>query len=75
MYCQKVKNTEQFLLSDENGFLEIVDLENDELKLVEKVYYHDINDLYLFKVDGVMMHNFILEDDVVDWLRKTIEVV
>ena len=69
-----VVNTEDFLLTNENGFLEILDLKEDVRKKVECVYYHNTNDLYLFKVNGIIMHNFILKDEVVTWVKENTEV-
>jgi len=71
---QTVVNSEEFLLTNENGFLEILDLKEDVRKKVECVYYHNTNDLYLFKVDGIIMHNFILKDEVVSWVKENTEV-
>jgi hypothetical protein len=70
----QVENSKEFLLTNENGFLEILDLKEDVRKKVECVYYHTNNDLYLFKVDGIIMHNFILTDEVVSWVKENTEV-
>jgi hypothetical protein len=71
---KSVVNTDKFLLSFENDTFEVIDLENDKRLLVEKVYYHDTNELYLFKIDGIIMHNFILDDETVAWMEDKIEI-
>jgi hypothetical protein len=71
---KSVVNTDKFLLSFENDTFEVIDLENDKRLLVEKVYYHDTNELYLFKIDGIIMHNFILDEETVEWLKDKIEI-
>jgi hypothetical protein len=71
---KSVVNTDKFLLSFENDTFEVIDLENDKRLLVETVYYHDTNELYLFKIDGIIMHNFILDEETVEWLKDKIEI-
>lgn len=71
---KRVVNTDKFLLSYENDILEVLDLENEKRLLVQKVYYHNTNDLYLFKIDGIIMHNFILDRETVLWLEDKVEI-
>jgi hypothetical protein len=71
---QRVENSEQYVLRYEDHKLEIFDLQSNKSFEVEKVFYHDSFELYLFKVDGIMAHNFILNDEVASWLRSIVEV-
>jgi hypothetical protein len=71
---KSVVNTDKFLLSYENNTFEVIDLENDKRLLVEKVYYHNTNELYLFKIDGIIMHNFILDEETVAWMEDKVEI-
>jgi hypothetical protein len=59
---------------EENGYLEVINLESNRRHKVDEVIFHTPTGLFLMNVNGTVLFQFAFDDDTMNWIDDKIEV-